>query len=112
VLIVEDNPDVAEMLAILVHALGHSTQVCHHPTEAIEAARHWSPEVIITDIGLPDMDGYQLAPILHEQRGLADVPIYSLSAYADDAARRRRAGIAGHFCKPISLPKLQQILAA
>jgi CheY-like chemotaxis protein len=112
VLIVEDNPDVAEMLSILVHALGHSTQVCHHPAEAIETAKHWSPEVIITDICLPGMDGYQLAHILHEHRELADVPIYSLSAYADNPARRTKAGIAAHFCKPISLPKLRHILAA
>ena len=112
VLIVEDNRDVAEMLAVLVHAMGHATQVCHHPTEAIETAKHWLPQLIITDIGLPGMDGYELAPALHEQPGLAKVPIYSLSGYPDNAVRRKKAGIAAHFCKPISLPKLQQILAA
>ena len=112
VMIVEDNPDVAEMLAVLIHAMGHATQVCHHPSQAIETARHWLPQLVITDIGLPEMDGCELAPKLHEQRGLAEVPIYSLSGYPDNAARRRKAGIAAHFCKPISLPKLRAILAA
>jgi CheY-like chemotaxis protein len=112
VLIVEDNHDVAETLAILIHALGHTTRVCFHPAQAIEVARDWLPQLIITDIGLPEMDGYELAPTLHEQPGLASVPIYSLSAYPDNATRRQRAGIAAHFCKPISLPALQQILAA
>ena len=78
VLIVEDNPDVAEMLAILVHALGHSTQVCHYPAEAIETAKRWLPQLVITDIGLPGMDGYELAPMLHHQQGLSRVPIYSV----------------------------------
>jgi two-component system CheB/CheR fusion protein len=112
VLIVEDNPDVAEMLAILVHALGHTTQVCYDAHEAIATARRWTPQAVITDIGLPGMDGYQLAPILHEECGLAEVPIYSLSAYPDNAARRQQAGIAAHYCKPITLPKLREILPA
>ena len=112
VLIVEDNPDVAEMLAILVQALGHATQVCHFPAQAIETAKHWLPQLVITDIRLPGMDGYELAPMLHLQQGLSEVPIYSVSAYSDNAARRQMAGILAHFCKPISLPKLQKILAA
>jgi CheY-like chemotaxis protein len=111
VLIVEDNRDVAEMLAMLVHALGHATQVCHHPTDALATAKNWLPQLVITDIGLPEMDGYQLAPVLHGQPGLTDVPIYSLSAYPDNPASRRKAGIRDHFCKPITLPKLQRMLA-
>jgi CheY-like chemotaxis protein len=112
VLIVEDNHDVAEILAILIHALGHSTQVCHSPSDAIRTAKLWQPQVVITDIGLPEMDGYELAPILRNQPGLDRVPIYSLSAYSDDALRRRKAGIAEHFVKPITMHTLQHILAA
>lgn len=112
VLIVEDNVDVAEMLAMIVHALGHATQVCHRPLEAIETAKHWNPEVIITDIGLPEMDGYQLAKRLHAQPSMVNTPIFSLSAYPDNAVQRHNAGIAAHFCKPITLPKLREILAA
>jgi CheY-like chemotaxis protein len=112
VLIVEDNPDVAAMLAILVQALGHTTQICYRPSEAITTAKYWLPQLVITDIGLPGMDGYDLAPMLHEQPGLSEIPIYSVSAYADNAVRRRKAGIAAHFCKPISLSQLQHILAA
>jgi CheY-like chemotaxis protein len=112
VLIVKDNPDVAEMLAILVHALGHTTQGCHYPSETIEIAKSWVPQLIITDTGLHGMDGYELAPVLHHQQGLSEVAIYSVSAYPDNAVRRRTAGIRGQFCKPISLRQLQQMLVA
>ena len=112
VLIVEDNPDLAGLLAILVQALGHTTQVCHCPAEAIAAVKHWLPQIVITDIGLPQMDGYELAPILHIQPGLSEVPIYSLSAYPDNPSRRRDAGIAAHFCKPITVSMLKHMLAA
>ena len=112
VLIVEDNPDVAQILAIFVQRLGHATQICHSPFDAIRIARTWLPQVVFTDIGLPGMDGYQLAPRLHNQPGLDHVPIYSLSTYPDNAARRHEAGIAEHFVKPITLNKLQHILAA
>ena len=111
VLIVEDNSDVAEMLALVVHSLGHATQVCHHPTEAIQTAKHWHPEVVITDIGLPEMNGYELVEVLRKDLRL-DIPIYSLSGYPDNESKRRTAGIDAHFSKPITLPKLRNILAA
>jgi CheY-like chemotaxis protein len=112
VLIIEDNYDVGMVLGALVRALGHATQLCYCPSEAIKTARHWLPQLVITDIDLPEMDGYQLAPILHEQPGLSNTPIWSLSSHPDNPERRHRAGIEEHVCKPITLSKLQQILAA
>jgi signal transduction histidine kinase/ActR/RegA family two-component response regulator len=111
ILVVEDQSDVAEPLAEQLRLLGHQVQVARTSEEALQAARDDVPEVLLLDIGLPDMDGYELARRIHEQAG-RPVPTIAVTGYGQDEARRRSiaAGFAHHLVKPVDLSVLQQIL--
>ena len=110
VLIVEDNPDVAEMMALLVQHCGHEAQVVADGAEALQAADRWKPEVVLLDVGLPGMDGYEVAPKLRAA-GLPTAKLYLLSGHGPDAARAGESTLDGHVMKPITLQKLRQILS-
>jgi len=112
VLIVEDNEDIALVTGLLVQVLGHEPQICYSPDAAFDLVKSWVPELVITDIGLPGMDGYALAPALHNKPGLENVPIFALSSFPDDRSRRIRAGIKAHYMKPIALADLKGMLVA
>lgn len=109
VLIIEDNTDVADALAWLIEFLGHTVRVSLCAEEALQTASEWRPDAVVTDIGLPDMDGYRLAPLLREHARLEGVPIFSLSAYVDDPVRRKEAGIQAHYRKPVNLTQLREM---
>lgn len=110
VLVIDDNPDVAEAVGWLVEFLGHSVRTCMSASEALETAKLWKPDAVVTDIGMPDIDGYRLAPLLREEAQLDGVPIFSLSAYRDDPVRRQQAGIRAHYMKPVNLVQLREML--
>ena len=114
VMIVDDNVDAAESLAVLLQAQGHSVSVQAHPLEAIEAARHAPPEVFILDIGLPEIDGYELARRLRASPATAGALFIALTGYgqAHDRILSRSVGFHHHFVKPMDPEKLGQILAA
>ena len=68
------------------------------------------PDFVLTDIGLPGMDGYDLAERLRQECNLDDVPIWAVSSYPDNEERRKKAGITGHIDKPISFAHIQQLI--
>jgi CheY-like chemotaxis protein len=109
VLIVEDNMDVAWALSRLLCNLGHDVISCPTPTLALEAVNVFLPDLVLLDIGLPEIDGYGLAMLLR-QHGLARTPIMALSSQEDDAVRRRAATIDAHYLKPVGLEQIEQIL--
>jgi CheY-like chemotaxis protein len=113
VMIVDDNVDAGESLATLLEAHGHNVTVKAHPREAIAAAREQAQQVFILDIGLPDMDGYELARQLRDAPGGRDALFIALTGYgqAHDRVLSKTVGFDYHFVKPMDVERLRQILA-
>jgi PAS domain S-box-containing protein len=113
-MIVDDNVDAAESLAVLLQAQGHHVSVQSHPLEAIAAARQDPPQVFILDIGLPDIDGYELARRLRADPATAGALFVALTGYgqAHDRILSKSVGFDHHFVKPMDTDKLRQVMAA
>ena len=109
VLLVEDNVDVAWGLSRLLCGLGHDVVSCPTPAAALEAVDVLEPDLVLLDIGLPEIDGSALAMLLR-QHGLAKTPIMAISSQEDDAVRRRAATISAHYVKPVGMRDIEQIL--
>jgi PAS domain S-box-containing protein len=114
VLVVDDSEDTAETMGTLLEMAGHTIQVAHSGPAALEAAAAFRPDVILLDIGLPGLDGYQVAQRLREDPVLKDVILIAASGYgqAEDLRRSKEAGIDRHLVKPVDPRELQEILAA
>jgi CheY-like chemotaxis protein len=111
VLVVDDNTDAADSLAALLQTLGHETGVAYGGREALERARALEPQVVLLDIGLPEMDGYEVAEQLRAEHGA--IAIVALTGYgrASDVERARESGFDAHITKPVSFEELQAVLA-
>ncbi|MBA2541608.1 MAG: response regulator [Deltaproteobacteria bacterium] len=111
VLIVDDNVDAAVLLAECVRAMGHETAIAFDGAEALRVAATFLPQVALLDIGLPMLDGYEVAAQLntHASKPL----IVAISGYGLEAdhLRSRQAGFAAHLVKPVRLDNLSRILA-
>ena len=112
ILIVDDNQDAAVMLAMLLKAQGFSTRVAHDGPDAILAALAFHPRVVLLDIGLPGMDGYEVCRQLRANPQLADTTFVALTGWGgkEDKKRSRIAGFAFHLVKPIDLDQLNEVL--
>ena len=113
VLVVEDNIDAAESLATLLRLWNHDVSVVHDGRSALEAAREQQPEVVLLDIGLPGLDGYQVARRLRDEIGLDHALLVAMTGYGQPEDRRRsqEAGIQYHFVKPVEPLVLRNLLA-
>jgi PAS domain S-box-containing protein len=113
VLIVEDNPDVAETLAMIVRAAGHAVWVEYAPLAALEAAQTIAPDVCLLDIGLPEMNGYELAAQLRATPHGKAATLVAITGYgrAEDRAAALHAGFDHHLVKPVDIGTLEGILA-
>ena len=111
VLVVEDSDDGREMLAALLRMLGHEVFEASTGAAAIEQARRHAPSVVIMDIGLPDIDGYEVAGRLRRRMG-ADIRLVALSGYGQpqDRARSREAGFDEHLVKPVDPATLGEVI--
>jgi CheY-like chemotaxis protein len=103
ILIVDDNIDAAESLAELLRAYGASVDLAHTGREAVPKAQSFMPELILLDIGLPDVDGYEVARRVRGALAEATPLIIALTGYGHEEARARSAGelLDGHLVKPI-----------
>lgn len=112
VLVVDDHADSAASLALLLDLDGHLTRVAHDATTALAVADEFSPNVVITDIGLPGIDGYELARRLRQRQGVRAQRIIALTGYGDDATRLRshENGFDEHLVKPVDLDGLRALL--
>lgn len=103
VLVVEDNPDSAESLRMLLDLSGYEVEVANTGPAGVEAAGRFRPHAVVCDIGLPGLDGYQVAQILRKQPELAGTRLIAVSGYGrpEDVEKARRAGFNNHMTKPV-----------
>jgi PAS domain S-box-containing protein len=113
VLVIEDNVDAAEGLCSALEIAGHVVRVAHDGPSGIAMARVFGPNVIVCDIGLPGMNGYDVARALCADETVTPAVLVALSGYAlpQDRKRSEAAGFAYHLAKPPSLRELQQVIA-
>jgi CheY-like chemotaxis protein len=118
VLVVDDNQDAAEMLAEALESAGFVTCTAFDGPSGLQAASAFLPDVALLDIGLPVMDGYELAERLRANANLQDMKLIALTGYGQESDRRRahRAGFDLHLVKPVDLDQLldelQRVLGA
>ncbi|GEM_PF-1091104 len=113
VLVVDDNVDAAQMLSMYVGAQGHEVRVEHDSLEALAQAASFAPELCLLDIGLPEMDGYELARRLRRHPATAGATLVAVTGYGQDQDRRNsaQAGFDHHLVKPVDMAALEKILA-
>jgi PAS domain S-box-containing protein len=111
ILIVEDNADAAQSLAEVLQLRGHEVRIARDGRSGIEAAGELRPDVVLCDIGLPDIDGYAVARALRANPDLEHTRLVAVSGYAqpEDQERARQAGFEAHLPKPASLEKLDEL---
>ena len=110
ILVVEDNALNIKLFCDLLNAHGHQTEPVTDSREALEAARTFQPDLVITDIQLPHITGIELMQLLRADEELKDVPIMAVTAYAaaGDDERFRAAGAQAYVSKPISVMRFAE----
>ncbi len=113
VLVIEDNDDAADTLREVLELGEHVVEVAYSGRDGIEKARAFHPDVVLCDIGLPEMDGYEVARTMRADPELGRVALVALSGYAqpEDVATAREAGFDAHLAKPPSIETLERALA-
>jgi CheY-like chemotaxis protein len=113
ILVVDDHTDSAESLAKLLELAGHEVQVARDGPHALAAALSWRPEFILLDLGLPAMDGYEVATRLRQEATCREAVIIAVTGYGqpEDRQRSRAAGIDHHLLKPANPDVLLALLA-
>jgi PAS domain S-box-containing protein len=114
VLIVDDNRDGAASLATLLSMSGHQTQMVHDGLEALEAAERFRPDLVLLDIGIPKLNGYDACRRIRNEPWGRDMVVVAVTGYGQDADIRdsQEAGFDHHFVKPVDYPSLARVLAA
>jgi two-component system CheB/CheR fusion protein len=113
ILVVDDNVDAAQSLAMVLETFGHDVRVVNDAREVVAAADRFRPEVAILDIGLPHIDGYQLARNLRGRAGTSKALLIALTGYGqpEDVERARLAGFDHHLVKPVSPDAVNSIVS-
>ena len=112
ILVVDDNEDAAELLAATLELMGHHTVVAHDGPGALRAVASFAPEIAMLDIGLPVMDGYELARRLRDEPRLGGTRLVAVTGYGQEADRQRSqaAGFDAHLVKPIDVAQLPLVI--
>jgi CheY-like chemotaxis protein len=113
ILVVDDNKDAAQSLGLLLKLSGHEVRTAYDGPAALEAVRTEAPEIVLLDIGLPRMDGLEVARRMRQELGLKDILLVALTGYGQEEDRRRsqEAGFNAHLVKPLDLEELRELLA-
>jgi PAS domain S-box-containing protein len=113
ILVVDDNQDSATSMAMMLNLMGNQARTASDGLEAIKAAEKFCPQVILMDVGMPRLNGYEATRRIREQPWGQSVIIIALTGWGQegDKERSREAGCDGHLVKPVSLPDLERLLA-
>jgi PAS domain S-box-containing protein len=113
ILVVDDNQDSATTLAMLLELSGHEVRTANDGLEAVEAAGTFRPHVVLLDIGLPNLNGYEAARQIREQPWGKDMVLVALTGWGQEESRQksRDAGFNGHLTKPVDFPSLEKLIA-
>jgi CheY-like chemotaxis protein len=114
VLIVDDNRDAADSLAMLLRIAGNEVRTAYDGPEALEVAQEFRPRVVLLDIGLPKMDGHEVAQRLRQEPWGRPMVLIAVTGWSDetDRAKSRAAGFDHHLVKPLDTAHLAQLLDA
>ena len=112
ILVVDDNEDSANSLAKLLEFEGHNVEIAYGARRALDCAEVFQPDVVVLDIGLPEMDGYEVAAVLRAKKETQAATLIALTGYGQekDRERAKQAGFDHHFVKPLDTAKLIGIL--
>jgi signal transduction histidine kinase/ActR/RegA family two-component response regulator len=110
VLVVDDNHDTADAIALYFELSGHETRVAYRAADALAIVDNWVPDVVLSDIGLPDMDGYELVRAFRKLERLKTTTFVAITGYADDRMAALDAGFDTHMPKPVDAGKLERFL--
>jgi len=114
VLLVDDSVDAAEAMSMLLETLGHEVRVMHDGPSALAMVDDFAPDVVILDIGLPGMDGFEVARELRARAVTKSALLIALTGYGADSDKQkaRDAGFDHHLVKPVSFTAIETVIAA
>jgi PAS domain S-box-containing protein len=112
ILVVDDNQDSATSMAMMLQLLGNEIRTAQDGLEAVELAEQFRPQVVLMDIGMPNLNGYEATRRIREQPWGRDMAVIALTGWGQemDRAKSKEAGCDGHLVKPINLPDLEKLL--
>jgi len=112
VLVVDDAPDVLEMFSTLLRLSGYNVAVADSASQALERAQATQFDVVVSDIGMPEMNGYELAKRLRKLPGYSDVPMIAVTGYAryNDRTQAIESGFNAHLSKPVNPTTLLDLI--
>jgi CheY-like chemotaxis protein len=113
ILIADDNQDAAMTLAYLLQTLGHATVVVHDGMQAVRRAKLLRPNLVILDIGMPVLNGYEAASEMRRSSGLEDIVLVALTGWGSEEDRRRakESGFDAHLVQPVGMVEIKQLLS-
>ena len=113
ILVVDDNEDAAESLKLVLQLLGATVMSVHNGEAALDALNEWRPNVMLLDVGMPGMDGYEVAKRVRQKAQRRDVTLIAVTGWGQERDRQRsfEAGIDHHLVKPVDVYALQKLLA-
>jgi CheY-like chemotaxis protein len=114
VLVVDDNADALESLSRLVNLMGNDVRQAHDGLEAIDVARSFRPDIVLMDLGMPNLNGYEAARRMRQEPWARDVSLVATTGWGQEEDRRRtaEAGFDRHLVKPIEITSLREVLGA
>ncbi|MHB0956888.1 MAG: response regulator [Pirellulaceae bacterium] len=113
ILVVDDQAITAEMLSILLQTCGHEVQVAHNGPDALRLAVDLQPHMVLLDIGLPGMTGYEVARQIRQDSRINEAYLVAITGYVreEDRQRSKEAGFDVHLVKPVEFDDLKKVLA-
>jgi two-component system CheB/CheR fusion protein len=112
VLIVDDNEDACESLAVVLRIINYVAECCMDPTQTTTRIAAFHPDAVLLDLGMPGMNGYEVARQIRKTPGLGKLMLIALTGYGspEDRALTEAAGFDYHMVKPVDLDELQRLL--